>query len=78
MKEYQVVTKSVIVVPEGEPIFSELATTVAIEDEAAGAFVIISQTSDNIKPGEIRICTEEWPTLQGVIEDAIRRCLKLK
>ena len=31
------------IAPEGEPIFSELATHVEIDDEAAGEFVVIKQ-----------------------------------
>ena len=34
---------SYIVSPEGEPIFSEMATTVKIDDEAGGEFIVMQQ-----------------------------------
>jgi len=34
---------SYIVAPEGEPIFSEMATTVKIDDEAGGEFIVMQQ-----------------------------------
>ncbi|QGH73389.1 MAG: hypothetical protein [Podoviridae sp. cty5g4] len=77
MDKYQVVTKSEVIYPKGEYLTSELATIVEIEDEGAGVFVIVSQTNDNAKPGEIRIDEEEWITLRQAIENAIHRCTEL-
>ena len=36
---------SLIVLPEGEPIYSERATIVRIEDEAGGEYIVVSQDS---------------------------------
>lgn len=62
----------IVVLPEGEPIFSAYATTIAIEDEAAGEYVAVrtnldfgSGTSDQ----EIRIDPQEWPIIRDAIED---------
>ncbi len=59
------------VLPEGEPIFSEQATHVEIEDEAAGEFVKVTQQPGNTASAEmssIRICPTEWPAVRHAIE----------
>lgn len=45
--EYQTITTSLIVLPKGESIFSEQATTIRIEDEGAGPFLVIQQFPDD-------------------------------
>jgi hypothetical protein len=66
------------VLPECEPIFSELATQVSIVDEAAGEFVEIEQQSDkhDPTPQRITVTTEEWPVLSGAIEEMLKLCNK--
>lgn len=59
--------------PEGHPLFSELATEVEIEDEAAGEFVVIRQIRED-SSCEIRIDAEEWKTLRSVIDKAVKLC----
>lgn len=49
--------------PEGEPIFSERATSVRITDHAAGEFLEVSQ-----EEGTIRIDPEEWLALRPLID----------
>lgn len=63
----------IIVVPEGEPIFSEMATTVTIVDEAAGEFVEVRQCAVGAE-GAIRIGKEEWPAIQDAITHMLRAC----
>lgn len=58
------------VVPEGKAIFDELATQVEIQDEGAGEFVVVKQTSS--ANGEIRIDPAEWP----IVRDAINRMVE--
>lgn len=62
-----------VVSPSFEPIFSEMATTVTIEDEAAGEFVEVEQ---NGGPGigKIQISPEEWPALRAAINRMIKMC----
>lgn len=43
---------------DSNPVFGELNIKVRLEDEAAGAFISLSQ-SDNTTPGEIRLDFEE-------------------
>lgn len=68
-------TLSVIVVPDGEPIFSERAFVVSIEDEAAVEFVTI--TSQEPCAGDerkVRIDTSDWPELRAAVDRMISEC----
>lgn len=69
-------TKSLIVRPEGEAIFSERATTVSVDDEAAGTFVVIEQfgRSDS---GKVAIDPEEWPAIRDAVEAMLAECEKI-
>jgi hypothetical protein len=71
--EYEQRTTQVIVVPEGEPIFSEMATIVTIVDEAAGEFVEVRQCGVGAE-GTIRIGKEEWPAIQSAITLMLLQC----
>jgi hypothetical protein len=70
---YETRITQVVVVPEGEPTSSELATTIQIEDEAEGIeFLSIRQ---NLKPeAYVRIYPPEWPMLRAAIDDMMARC----
>jgi hypothetical protein len=57
------------VAPEKEPQFSEMATIVTLEDEAAGEFVKVEQPSQS---GAIRIDPQEWPAIRDAIENAFK------
>lgn len=64
----------ITILPDGQPIFSELATHIEIEDEASGEFLIISQDggSTDRKPNSISIMPEEWPTIRDGIEKMMK------
>jgi hypothetical protein len=62
------------VLPDGEPIFSELATSVRIEDEAAGEFVVVSQEGTP-GYGKIAIDRSDWPVLREAIDRMINSCM---
>jgi len=66
-----------MILPEGEPIFSEMTTTVRIEDEAAGPFVVIEQINDHAKPGRIAFSSDEWPMIKKAIEEMFKVCERL-
>lgn len=70
---YETRTLSILVVPNGETIFSERATTVSIDDEGAGEFVTVSQAG-NSDPGIIKIDPIEWPELRAAIDRMIGEC----
>lgn len=58
MKYIQTI-KTIIVHPEGEPLFDESATHVAIDDEGGGHYLIITQFPDDPEPGQIRLDPDE-------------------
>lgn len=57
--KYTQTIKSILVYPEGEPWFHELATEVYLDDEGAGHFIVLKQSPDNPERGEVRIEPEE-------------------
>lgn len=74
MKTYTNRITEITVVPDGEPIFSERATRIKIEDEAGGEFVIIEQTFGTTGENQVRIDPEEWPNIRTAVENMIARC----
>ena len=71
--QYHAIPASIIVKPVDEPIFSEYATVISIEDEAAGPFVKVSQPAAGHQGHSIAIEGPEWP----LIRDAIRKMLNV-
>lgn len=61
-------TTQLTVLPQGETIFSEMATRITIEDEAAGEFLLIVQDHSEAKPGTISIDPKDWPAMREAIE----------
>jgi len=62
---------SLIVKPHKEPIFSEQATIIALEDEAAGPYVTVSQSHEHPKIG---FMADEWPAIKEAIERMLEVC----
>jgi hypothetical protein len=62
--KYTTRTTQITVLPAGEPIFSEQATTITIEDEAAGEFLVVEQHDG----GKIAITPEEWGELKNAVD----------
>ena len=56
------------VLPEGEPLFSEHATTVKIEDDAGGEYLKIIQCRDDMESGVVAICPAEWPQIKSTVD----------
>lgn len=75
MRDYETLTKAVMILPKGEPIYGEMVTTVALDDEAGGLFVRVTQ-----EPGtgtqSITINAEEWPLIRAAIDAAVQTCLE--
>jgi hypothetical protein len=68
MKYITRITK-LTVLPEREPVFSEMATDIEIEDEAAGEFVKLTQHGGNAQcEKSILITDDEWPAIRDAIE----------
>lgn len=66
---YETKIYSLIVKPVGEPLFSEMATIISVDDEAAGPFVTIRQESGNTS-GERSISVEpvEWDAIKRAVQ----------
>ena len=71
---YETIYSRITVKPKGEPIFSELATDIEVDDEAAGLFVKVVQHTDPDVSSAIRIDTEEWDSIKYAIEEMIDLC----
>jgi len=65
-------TTQLTVAPEGEPIFSERAYQVTIDDEAAGEFVVVHALDE--AGGKIAIDPADWDELRGAIDTLIQGC----
>ena len=70
MKPYTIRVTRLTVLPENEPIFSEMATHFTIDDESAGEFIEVQQESGSIQAMDqkIQINPEEWPVFKEAIE----------
>jgi len=66
MKPYISRITQMTIAPEGEPIFSEMATDICIDDEAAGEYIILKQITRN--DGTIAIYPEEWDVIKATID----------
>lgn len=64
--------RSVIVLPKGYKVFSEMATTVEINDEG-GEFLRVSQ-SRSVGTQSILIDPQEWGVLKEAIDEMIKEC----
>jgi len=71
--QYERITKSIMVKPPNEPIFSEIATEITLEDEAAGLFVSIIQRHGDGEQ-KVSICKEEWPLIRQAVDDLMTVC----
>ena len=58
---------SYIVLPKGKLLFSELATTVSVDDEAAGAFIVLSSCAEE-EYQKVKIDFAEWPLICEAVE----------
>ncbi len=67
---YHTITKGLIIKPVTEPIFSEQATTVELEDEAAGLYLVIRQSRQD-GDSKISMTAEEWPMIREAVEQML-------
>lgn len=65
--KWHTVTTELVVKPVKEPIFSEMATRIRLEDEASGCFVILEQPEGNIHRKGVAISDAEWPLIQQAV-----------
>lgn len=71
--EYETRTVAIMVMPKDEAVYGERATTIRVEDNAAGEFVEVEQHgADGL--GKVQINPEEWPALRAAIDRMILEC----
>lgn len=71
--KYESRVTAVIVNKTDEPIFSETATKIEIDDEAAGEYLNITQDG-----GCVKITPQEWPEIRSQIDKMILQCREVK
>jgi hypothetical protein len=74
MSKYIIRPTSWIVGPSEEPSHSLQMTTVRIDDEGGGEFVVLEQENDTGPVHRIAIDPAEWPILKQAIEMALEQC----
>lgn len=63
----------ITVVPVGQPLYSERAYQIEIEDEPAGSeYLTVSDQTDT--PGKLAIDPIDWPMLRQTIDRMIGEC----
>jgi hypothetical protein len=66
----------IVLTPHREPIFSEHAYAVEIEDEASGMFIKVESELGDPKSGAISINVEDWQQLRSVINRMVKHAAK--
>ena len=69
---YKTRSTRITVAPVGEPLFSEQATSISIDDEAAGEFVVIEQNRDDQEHGKVSIEPDEWPHVAAAVDRLLK------
>ena len=71
---YEMIDKAYMILPLATSLYSEMSTTVELEDEGAGLFVVVIQAGR--EQGKIALTSEEWPLVRGAIEALLIECEK--
>jgi len=71
-------TLKIAILPKGEPVFSEKATIIEIDDLSAGEYLTITQQyeSNRVAPGQLSIDPTEWTIIRDGIEMMIEEIRK--
>lgn len=69
-EKYETRVTRVTVLPEGEPVFSERATHIEIEDEASGEFVKVSQEGGHVDASKFVMFGDraEWTAIRSAVD----------
>ena len=68
--DFTTIVTSMTVLQRGRKLYDETVTRVTLDDEGAGAFVVVDQDSGSSE-GRIQISPEEWPELRRAIDALI-------
>jgi hypothetical protein len=69
--KYMQTIKSIMVYPEGEPWFHELATEVSLEDEGGGYYVVLTQAPDAPELGQVRLDPDELDSVYAAAKQLL-------
>lgn len=72
IQQYETRIVSVMVVPVGQPTYSEAATEVRIVAEVGSEYVEVEQEGKEV--GKVCITSQEWPALREAIDRMIAAC----
>ena len=64
----------ITVLPVGEPIFSDRATVVSLDDESGGEYITVKQQMDTTAEMNQTVAfePEEWEEVKGVIDQMFK------
>lgn len=65
---------AITVLPEGQDIYSEMATMISIYDVGGGPYVTVRQKG---RTGGFDVSLEEWPAIRDAIEKMLETCEEL-
>lgn len=68
-------TTQLTIMPDGGSIYDLGTTTVTLDDESGGEFVVVEEQQEN-GSGKIRIDHLQWPELREAINHMIGECKK--
>ena len=76
-RAYETRITRMTVIPRHEPVFSEKATHIEIDDEAAGEFVKVSQEGGHTDIAKfVTFEKSEWHVIRDAIEYMMNQCRK--
>ncbi len=73
--KYELYKSGIIVKPQGEPIYSEMATNITIDDESGGVYICVTQNS--VGSGKILINPDEWPAIKAAVDEMFVECKRI-
>jgi hypothetical protein len=73
MTDFDTRTTQLTIAPKGDAIYSEMATTIEIVDDAGGEYVIVDQSGRD-GGGKVAINPEEWPAIRAAINRMVKQC----
>jgi hypothetical protein len=74
-EKHDVRVLELIVMPKGQPTYSEMATRIEIDDEAGGEYVKLTQYAGHTDLSKsIAIDPDEWPKIRECIDYMISEC----
>ncbi len=73
VSDYETRTIRIVVLREGVELFDESATTIEIEDESGGEYLVISQSHTDAH-SSLKIDPAQWPHIRAAIDQLAAEC----